>query len=125
MIWLGNYNFGKLEFLVKLQVIYIQTFKKSTIKLAFKRTELIFYNLKMVILQIRILLSSTQIITSSLSNPTKKIGLVYITTLHRLHKIKNQAILLINSIKRDQRLIYLKFQPYLNWFICGSVTNSS
>ena len=46
------------------------------------------------------------------------------TTPHRLYKIKNQAITLINSIKRDQRLVHPKFQPYLDRFIHGSVTNS-
>ena len=49
---------------------------------------------------------------------------VYITILHCLHEIKNQAIILINSIKRDQRLVYPKVQPYLDQFICSSVTNS-
>lgn len=46
------------------------------------------------------------------------------TTPHRPHEIKNQANTLINSMRRDQRLVYPKFQPYLERFFCGSVTNS-
>ncbi len=46
------------------------------------------------------------------------------TTPHRPHEIKNQAIILINSMKIDQWLVYPKFQPYLDRFIRRSVTNS-
>ena len=42
-------NFGKLEFLAKFQVICTQTFKKSIIQSAFKRTRLITYNLEVVL----------------------------------------------------------------------------
>ena len=46
------------------------------------------------------------------------------TTPHRSHEIKNQAHTLINSMRRDQRFVHPKFQPYLDRFIRGSVTNS-
>ena len=123
-MWSDKGDFSKLEFLAKFQVMLTQIFKKSTIKLAFKRTGLIFYHLEIVLLQVCVLLSSTWAITSPPSNPTKKISSVYITTPHRPYKIKNQATILINSMKRDKRLVHPKFQPYLNQFICSSVPNS-
>ena len=117
-------DFGKLEFLAKFQVMRTQTFKKSTIQSAFKRTGLIPYNPEVVLQQVRALPSSTRAITPPPSNPTNEMSSVCTTTPHRPHEIKNQAITLINSMKRDQRLVHPKFQPYLDWFICGSVTNS-
>lgn len=36
--------FSKLEFLAEFQIIHTQTFRKSIIQLAFKKTGLIFYN---------------------------------------------------------------------------------
>ena len=120
----GKGNFGKLEFLAKFQVMRTQTFKKSTIKSAFKRAGLIPYSSEIVIQQVRALLSSTRAITLPPPNPTNKMSSVYTTTPHCPHEIKNQAITLINGMKRDQRLVHPKFQPYLNRFIRGSVTNS-
>ena len=49
---------------------------------------------------------------------------VYTITSHCLHEIQNQAIILINNIKKDQRLMHPKFQPYLDRFIYGFVSNS-
>ena len=46
------------------------------------------------------------------------------TTPHRPHEIKNQAHTLINSIKKDHRLVHPKIRTYLDRFIPGSVTNS-
>ena len=40
----GEGDFGKLKFLAKFQVMRTQTFKKSTIQSAFKRTGIIPYN---------------------------------------------------------------------------------
>ena len=42
-------DFGKLEFLAKFQTMRNKTFKKSTIKLAFKNTGLIPYNPEVVL----------------------------------------------------------------------------
>ena len=50
--------------------------------------------------------------------------LVCTNTPYRPHEIKNQAHTLIDSMRRNQRLLHPKFQPYLDMFICGSVTNS-
>ena len=52
-------DFGKLEFLAKFQTMYNQTFKKSTIKSAFKNTGLIPYNPEVVFQKVRALPRST------------------------------------------------------------------
>ena len=104
--------------------MYTQTFKKSTIKSAFKKIGLIFYYSKIILQQIRALLSSTRVITLFLPNTTNKMSSVCTTTPHCLLEIKNQAITLINSMKKNQRLVYLKFQLILDWFIYGSIINS-
>ena len=44
----GKSDFSKLEFLAKFQVMCTQTFKKSTIKSAFKKTRLIPYHHEIV-----------------------------------------------------------------------------
>ena len=113
-MWLGEDNFGKFEFLAKFQVMYTQTFKKSTIQSAFKRIGLIPYNFEVVLQQVHILLSLIWAITLSPPNSINKISLVCTTTFYRPYKIKNQAIILINSMKKDQRLVHPKFQPYLD-----------
>ena len=69
---------------------------------------LIPYYSEIVLQQVYVLLSSTRIITPFLLNPTNKMSSVYTITTNHLHKIKNQAIILINSIKKDQRLVYSK-----------------
>ena len=46
------------------------------------------------------------------------------TTPHRPHEVKSQAQTLINSMKKDHRLVHPKFRPYLDRFIRGSVSNS-
>ena len=66
---LDKSNFCKFEFVAKVQVIRIQTFKKSIIQSAFKRTKLIFYNLEVIFQQVYIVLNSTWAIILSLSNP--------------------------------------------------------
>ena len=48
-------DYGKLEFLASLQTIRSQTFKKSTIRSAFKNTGLIPYNPEIVIRKIKAL----------------------------------------------------------------------
>lgn len=101
MIWSSEGNFGKFESFVEFQIMHIQAFKKSIIHSIFKKTKIIPYNHKVVFLQFHALLSSTWVITLLLSNSTNKISLVYITTPYHLYKIKNLAIILINSIKKD------------------------
>ena len=101
-----------------------QTFKKSIIKLAFKNTGLIPYNPEVVLWKVHILPRSTRTITLPSPNLTNKMTLVCTTISYRPHKIKNQAHTLINSIKRDQQLVYPKYQPYFDRFICSSVSTS-
>lgn len=43
------FKFNKLNFLASLIIIYVKTFKKSTILSAFKKTGLIFYNPKIIL----------------------------------------------------------------------------
>lgn len=45
------------------------------------------------------------------------------TTFYRPQKVKSRAHILINTMKKDHQIIYLKFQFYLDRFICGSVFN--
>ena len=56
---LDEEDFGKLEFLAKFQTMRNQTFKKSTIKSAFKNTGLIPYNSEVVLQKVRALPRST------------------------------------------------------------------
>ena len=84
---------------------------------------LILYHFEIVLQQIHAFLSSTWSIIPPPPNPTNKMSSICITTPHRPYEIKNQAIILINSIKRDQRLVHPKFLPYLDRFIRGFVTN--
>lgn len=95
-MWSSEDNFGKLELLTKLQVMHTQTFKKSTISSKFKRIRLIPYNSKVILQQVHAFPSFTR------ANPINKMGSVCTTTSHQLNKITNQAITLINSMKRDQ-----------------------
>lgn len=57
-------------------------------------------------------------------DPTNGMTSVCTTTPHRPHKIKNQAHTLIISMRSYHRPVHPKFQPYLDRFICDSVTNS-
>ncbi len=50
---LGGYNFDKLEFLAAFQSFRNKTFKTSTIKHAFKQTELVSYNSEIVLEKVR------------------------------------------------------------------------
>ena len=104
--------------------MHTQTFKKSIIQSAFRRTGLILYNDEVVFQQVRALPRFTRTITPPSPDPTNKVTSICTTTPHRLHEIKNQAHILINNIKKDQQLMFSKFQPYLDRFICGSITNS-
>ncbi len=45
-------------------------------------------------------------------------------TPHLPHAVKSRAQTLINSMKKDHRLVHPKFRPYLDRFIRGSVSNS-
>ena len=120
----GEGDFGKLEFLAKFQTMRTKTFKKSTIQSAFRNTGLIPYNPEVVLQKVRALPRSTRTVTPPPPDSTNEMTSVCTTTPHRPHEIKNQAHTLINSMKRDQRLVHPKFQPYLDRFIRGSVTNS-
>ena len=104
--------------------MHTQTFKKSIIQSAFRRTGLILYNDEVVLQQVRALPRFARTITPPPPDPTNKVTSICTITPHRLHEIKNQAHILINNMKRDQRLVFSKFQPYLDRFICGSITNS-
>lgn len=46
---LGKKDFDKLEFLIKFQIIHIQTFKKLTIESIFRNIGLILYNFEVVL----------------------------------------------------------------------------
>ena len=74
--------------------------------------------------KVRALPRSTRTINPPPPNPINEMTSVCTTTPHRPHEIKNQAHTLINSMRKDQRLVHTKFQPYLDRFIRGSVTNS-
>ncbi len=101
-----------------------QTFKKSTIKSAFKNTGLIFYNPEIVLQKIRALPKPTRTSTPPPLDQTNEMASIFATTPHRLHEVKSQAQTLINSMKKDHRLVHPKFWPYLDRFIPGSVSNS-
>ena len=101
-----------------------QTFKKSTIKSAFKNTRLILYNPEIVLQKICTLPKLTRTSTSPPLDPTNKITSICAITPHRLYDVKSQTQTLINSIKKDHRLVHPKFRPYLDRFIRGSVSNS-
>ena len=120
----GKGDFGKLEFLAKVQIMRTQNFKKSTIKSAFRNMGLIPYNPEVVLQKVCALPKPTRTSTPPPPDPTNEMTSVCTTTPHRPHEIKNQAHTLINSIKKDHRLMYPKFRPYLDSFIRGSVTNS-
>lgn len=107
-------EFDKIEFLAKFQDMRTPTFKKPTIQSILKRTGLIFYNFEVVLKQVCVFSSLTWVITLPPPDPTYKISLVYIPTSHCSHEIKNQAIILITSMKKDQRLVHSKFQSYLD-----------
>ncbi len=119
----GSGDFGRFEFLAKFQFMRTQTFKKFTIKSAFKNTRLIPYNPEIVFQKIYGLPKPTRTSTSPPPDPTNEITSICTTTPHRPNDVKSQAQTLINSIKKDHRLVNLKFWPYLDRFICGSVSN--
>jgi len=50
---LGDYNFGKLEFLAAFRSFRNKTFKTSTIKHGFKQTGLVSYNPEIVLEKVR------------------------------------------------------------------------
>ena len=103
--------------------MHTQTFKKSTIKSAFKNTGLISYNPETVLQKIRSLLKPIRISTPPPLDPTNKMTLICATIPHRLHEVKSQAQMLINNMKKDHRFVHPKFWPYLDRFIRGSVSN--
>ena len=100
-----------------------QTFKKSTIKSAFRNTGLIPYNPEVVLQKVRALPRPTQTSNPPPPDPTNEMTSVCTTTPDRPHEINNQAHTLINSIKKGHRLVHSNFRPYLDRFIRGSVTN--
>ncbi len=120
----GSGDFGRLEFLAKIQFIRTQTFKKSTIKSTFKNTELIPYNPEIVFQKIHAFLKST--CTSALppQDSTNKMTSIYATTPHRPNDVKSQDQTLINCMKKNHRLVHPKFRPYPDRFIHGLVSNS-
>ena len=120
----GSGDFGRLEFLAKFQFMRTQTFKKSTIKSAFKNTGLIPYNSEIVLQKICALSKSTRTSTPLPADPTNKMTSICATTSHRPHDVKSQTQTLIKRMKKDYRLVHPKFQSYLDRFIRGSVSNS-
>ena len=102
---------ASLKFLAKFETMRTQTFKKSTIKSAFRNTGLIPYNPEVVLQKVRSLPRSIWTITPPPHEPTNKMTLVCTTTPHRPHEIKNQGHTLINSMRRDQQPVHPKFQP--------------
>ncbi len=120
----GSGDFGRLEFLAKFQFMRTQTFKKSTIKSAFKNTGLIPYNPEIILQKIRAFPKPIRKSTPLPPDRTNKMTLISATTLHCPHEVKIQAQTLINRMKNDHRLVHPKFPPYLDRFICGSVSNS-
>ena len=120
----GEGDFGKLEFLAKFHTMRTQTFQKSTVKSAFRITGLIPYNPEVVFQKDHALPRCTRIVTPPPSNSINEITSAYTTTSHLPHEIKNQAHTLINTMKKDHRLVHPKLQPYLDRFIRGSVSNS-
>ena len=120
----GSGDFGRLEFLAKFQFMRTQTFKKSTIKSAFKNTGLIPYNPEIILQKIRAFPKPIRKSTPLPPDRTNKMTLISATTPHCPHEVKIQAQTLINKMKNDHRLVHPKFPPYLDRFICGSVSNS-
>ncbi len=121
----GAADYGKLEFLASLQTIRNQTFKKSTIRSAFKNTRLIPYNPEIVLWKIRALKPAPRAVTPPPSlNPAMQVHAVCDATPRRPHEIRGQAETLLRTIKQNERLIDRKFRPYLERFIRGSVTNT-
>lgn len=103
----------------------IQTFRKSTVQSAFKNTGLIPYNPEIVLQKIRALPGPRRTSTPPPPpDPTNEMSAICATTPHHPHKVKSQAQILINTMKKDHRLVHPKFQPYLDRFIRGSVSNS-
>lgn len=62
IIWDGDYKFSKLEFLAQITSIYLQAFKKNTIKEFFRKTGLISFNLEIVMQKLQDLLPSNIIL---------------------------------------------------------------
>ncbi len=96
----GLGDFGRLEFLAKIQFIRTQTFKKSTIKSALNNTGLIPYNPEIILQKICALPKLTRALTPPPSNLINEMISIYATTLHRPHDVKNQALMLISSMKK-------------------------
>lgn len=101
-----------------------QTFQKSTVKSAFKNTGLIPYSPEIVLQKICALPKPTRTSTPPPRDPTNEMTAICATTPHRPHEVKSQAQTLLNTMKKDHRLMHPKFQPYLDRFIRGSVSNS-
>ena len=83
----GEGDFGKLEFLAKFQTMRAQTFRKSTIQSASRKTGLIPYNPKVVLQQVRTLPKFTR----PPPDPANKMTSVCTTTPHRPHEIKKKS----------------------------------
>lgn len=45
------------------------------------------------------------------------------TTFHHPHKVQSQAHIFKKTMKKDHKILYPKFQLYLDQFIYGSVFN--
>ena len=118
-------DYGKLEFLASLQTIRSQTFKKSTIRSAFKNTGLIPYNPEIVLWKIRTLKSAPRAVALPPPlNPAMQVHPVCDATPRHPHEIREQAETLLRTMKQNERLVNRKFRPYLERFIRGSVTNA-
>ena len=119
-IRVGAGDYGKLEFLGSLQIIWSQTFKKSTIRSAFKNTGLISYNPEIVLWKIQALKSTPRAVTPFPSlNPDMQFCAVCDATPRRPHEIRRQAETLLRTMKQNERLVNKKFRPYLEQFIRG------
>ena len=118
-------DYRKLELLASLQTIWSLTFKKSTIRSAFKNTGLISYNPEIVFREIRALKPAPQAVTPLLSfNPEMQVCAVCDATPRRLYEIREQAKTLLRTMKQNERLVNRKFQAYLERFIQSSITNA-
>ena len=106
----GAADYGKLEFLASLQTIRSQTFKKSTIRSAFKNTRLIPYNPEIVLRKIRALKLAPRVVTLLLSfNLDMQVCSVYDATPRPRYEIKGQAKTILRTMEQNERLVNRKF----------------
>lgn len=87
----GEGDFGKLGLLARFHSMRNQTFKKSTIKSAFRNTGLIPYNPEVIFQKVHVLPRCTLIVIPPPSNSINEMTSVCNTTSHLPHEIKNQA----------------------------------